>query len=83
MELKLVKKELKIDVYGKADVILKFPTVEEHSLYAENLTKDNANLYAESESFLMKMGMKKTLVKELSLDDMLNIVQILTGQKKI
>ena len=82
MDLKLKKRELKIDVYGESNEVLRFPTVIEHNTYLKSLFEEGADEYQETVKFLNSLGMKKEVVKELELPDMQEIIGLLTSKKK-
>jgi hypothetical protein len=82
-EVKLKRRVVRIDLYGEAKVQLRYPRVEEHNEYINEVLKPETNEYDVTKKFLSDMGMEKELLKTMELPDMQEIILILTGQKKI
>ena len=83
MELKLPKKELKIDLYGEKEEVLRFATTEECENFSKEVVKADASEFTITRGFLIDLGMSAESAKKLTPDDMLEITYIVTGQKKI
>ena len=83
MELKLKRRELKIDVYGDSSEVLRFPSFDENNDYTTDILSEEKNEKEVTTKFLTMLGMNEKSVSVLELPDMIEIISVLTGQKKI
>lgn len=83
MHLKLKRRELRITLYDGEVLEMKYPTKREHDEYVEALLETPEKDDELSRKFFLGLGMSEDIFDELQKPDLIEICQILTGQKKI
>jgi hypothetical protein len=82
MELKLEKRELKLDVYGKVENLI-FPSVKQQQAYLKELLADDANEVEATSKYFVELGMSNDSIDVLELAHMYEVLEVISGQKKI
>jgi hypothetical protein len=83
MELKLKKRELRLTMYDKSVEVMDYPTADEHQAYVKRINELELDDYEETKTFLGDLGLSEKSRKVLEHPDLMEIISILTGQKKI
>tara|TARA_R110000787_G_scaffold113201_1_gene222367 strand:+ start:335 stop:586 length:252 start_codon:yes stop_codon:yes gene_type:complete len=83
MELKLKKRELRLTMYDETVEVMNYPTADEHQAYVKRINELELDDYEETKKFLGELGLSENSRKTLEQPDLMEIISILTGQKKI
>jgi len=81
-ELKLEKRKLSVDVYGEKENLL-FPSVRQQKAYLEELLKEGADEIALTSKYFTDLGMSEKSIESLELPHMYEVLEVISGQKKI
>ena len=83
MELKLKKRELKITLYDGEILKMNYPTKRQHDEYVYAILEDTSKDDEISKKFFVDLGMSEDIYDNMQKPDLIEICEILTGQKKI
>lgn len=82
MKLDFKKKVLDLGLYGERFSV-QFPTLIQYENYEESLKKENSSAGECLYNFLEMLGLPKEKAKEMQADDLHQLVDVLTGKKKV
>lgn len=85
VEIKIPKKAIQFSVNGES-VVIDLPTVKQTKEFREKLVEANNNDMSTSlvlENYLINLGLREEVLIEMQEEQILEVANILTGQKKI
>lgn len=83
VEIKIPKKSIKFSIDGEA-VVMQLPTIGETQAFREKMNASENNEYAlVLEDFLVLKGLSKEMMAKMQDNQIVEVANILTGQKKI
>jgi len=81
-ELKLERKKVVVNVYGTKENLV-FPSVKKQKTYLDELLKEGADEISLTTKYFIDLGMSEKSADELDLPDMYEVLEVISGQKKI